>query len=250
MLMDQRWWQNNGKYLIWSVIVLAIAGFLHQTQGEAILEVYRFLAHPFEGESAAVQEARLKSAKISELQQKVAELEKQNQQFQKMLGINQEKQANYINAPVIGRSADAWWQQVILGRGSADGIQKGYVVSGIGGLIGRVVDVTPHTSRVLLISDPTSQVGVSVTRSRSVGYIKGNGSSLVIMSFIEKVPDVKVGDNITTSNVSWLFPAAIPVGKVKSLNLDGRLLPEATVELSAPIDHLEWVSVQPYQAPF
>ncbi len=250
MLIGQRWWQRNRKYVLWAVLVLGLAWFLRQTQGAVILEIYGLLSRPFEGEPSAVQEARLDNAQIKEFSQKIAELEQQNVILKQLLGYAQSHDTPFITAPIIGRSADAWWQQVILGRGSQEGIKKGYVVTGVGGLVGRVIDVTPHTSRVLLISDPSSQVGVNVTRSRSMGFIKGQGSSIAIMQFFEKVPDVRPGDTITTSRVSQLFPAEIPVGQVKSVNLNKGTVPEATIELTAPLNHLEWVLVQPHQAPF
>lgn len=250
MLIGQRWWQRNRKYLPWAFVVLGLAWFLRQTQGAVILEMYQVLARPFEGESAAVQEARLTNARIEELSLKIAELEQQNQQLKQLLGYAQTNKIEFIASPIIGHSADAWWQQVILGRGSKDGIKEGYIVTGIGGLVGRVIDVTPNTSRVLLITDPSSQVGASVTRSRSLGFLKGQGSSLATMQFFDKVPDVKLGDTITTSRVSRLFPSEIPIGKVKSFQSSKGAVPEATIELTAPINHLEWVLVQPHKAPF
>ena len=148
-------------------------------------------------------------------------------------------------APVIGRSADHWWQQLILGRGQQDGIKVGAIVSGEGGLVGRVVQVTPNTSRVLLISDPTSQLGVTVSRSRNMGYIRGQSANRVIMEFFDKVPDVRPGDVISTSSYSQLFPPGLAVGVVESVNLNRSPAPEAVVELSAPISSLEWVVVSP-----
>ncbi len=246
MLIGQRWWQRNRKYILWSLVALGLAWVLRQTQGAFILEVYGALSRPFEGEGLAVQEARLTNAKIEELTLKIAELEQQNSQLKQLLGYAKTQKIEFIAAPVIGHSADAWWQQVILGRGSQEGIKEGYIVTGIGGLVGRIVDVTPNTSRVLLITDPSSQVGASVTRSRSLGFLKGQGSEFASMQFFDKVPDVRPGDTITTSRVSRLFPAEIPIGKVKSFHSNKGAVPEATIELTAPINHLEWVLVQPH----
>jgi rod shape-determining protein MreC len=146
----------------------------------------------------------------------------------------------------VGRSADYWWQQVTLGRGSQDGIKEGFVVTGIGGLVGRVISVTPHTSKVLLVSDPSSRVGASISRSRDMGLIKGQGDQTAVMQFFEKVPDVRPGDIVTTSAVSTRFPSGLPIGKVKSVNLESGPAPEATIELSAPLNYLEWVIVHPF----
>ena len=76
-----------------------------------------------------------------------------------------------------------------------------------------------------------------------MGYIKGQGSQIATMQFFEKVPDVRPGDTVATSAVSRLFPSGLPIGRVKSVNLESGPAPQATIELTAPIDHLEWVAV-------
>jgi len=148
-----------------------------------------------------------------------------------------------IVAPVIGRSADQWWQQITLGRGTSTGIKVGDIVTAPGGLVGKISSVTPNTSRVLLISDRTSQLGVTVSRSRHTGFLRGLSESQAVMQFFDKVPDVKRGDAIVTSTYSQIYPAGLPVGKIESIDLNKSPAPEAIVSFSAPIPHLEWAVV-------
>ena len=244
--MVRVWWTRRGFQIALLGIVLATAGFLRQTQGAFISEIYYWLARPFQGEENLQIQGQLTNARIQELEQRLAELEYQNQQLEKLLGYFESQKQPVIAAPIVGRSADYWWQQVTLGRGSQDGIKENFIVTGIGGLVGRVVSVTPHTSRVLLVSDSTSRVGASISRSRDLGLIKGQGSQTAVMEFFEKVPDVRPGDVVTTSAVSRLFPSGLPIGKVKEIKLKSGPAPEATIELSAPLDYLEWVIVHPF----
>jgi rod shape-determining protein MreC len=239
----RRWWDRNGVRL--GLVGLAIGGALviRQTQGALVFETYRWLTQPFFRDPAQMTAAG--SPRERELEQRLVELESQNRELQKLLKYVDKQPSKGTTAPVIGRSADHWWQEMILGRGSEDGIQPGYIVSGIGGIVGRVMEVTPHTSRVLLISDPSSKVGVTVSRSRNMGYIRGQSANRVIMVFVDKVPDVRKGDVITTSALSHLFPAGLPVGIVESVSFNKSPAPEAVIELSAPISHLEWVIVSP-----
>ncbi|HEY9661804.1 MAG TPA: rod shape-determining protein MreC [Allocoleopsis sp.] len=236
----RRWWDRHGIRIGLLGLALSSAWAIRQTQGAPVAELYQWIARPFGGTPV---EERTDSAKVQELEQRLVELESQNQQLQQLLGYVQQKPDVEVVAPVIGRSADHWWQQITLGRGSRDGIQVGYIVSGNGGIVGRVTQVTANTSRVLLISDPTSQVGVAVSRSRHMGYIRGQAANRVIMEFFDKVPDVKPGDVISTSSYSQLFPPGLPVGIVESVNLNKSPAPEAVIELSAPISYLEWVVV-------
>lgn len=244
MYAVRRWWDRNSVRLGLIGLALGSAWLIRQTQGSLIYEVYRGLANPFVGQPAQTDQAP-KDPRVLELEQRLVELESQNRKLQELLGYIQQPPKDGTVAPVIGRSADHWWQQVTLGRGQQDGIQVGAIVSGEGGIVGRVVQVTPNTSRVLLISDPTSQLGVTVSRSRNMGYIRGQSANRVIMEFFDKVPDVRPGDVISTSSYSQLFPAGLPVGIVESVNLNKSPAPEAVVELSAPISQLEWVLVAP-----
>ena len=248
MLIVRRWYGRYGSKLIWAAVVIGIGWFLRQTQGAAILELYYWVTRPLHLESPELLQERLTNARITELEQRLVELDRQNQQLQKLLGYFEAQQQDVIAAPIIGRSPDDWWRQIILGRGSQDGIEVGFVVTGIGGLIGRIVDVTPHTSRVLLISDPTSHVGARVSRTGTMGVIKGDNSRIAIIRFFEKVPKVKPGDTITTSPVSRLFPDGLPIGRVQSVDLEKGPAPEAKIVLTAPINDLEWAVIHPFKS--
>lgn len=245
MFIVRRWWDRHGLQTIVAGVVLGSAWLINQSRGSVISELYYLVVRNFEPEAKAALEQRLTNARIQELEQRLAEQQQQNQQLKALLGDVKAQTKPTIVSPIVGRSADEWWKQVILGRGTQDGIDVGFAVTGIGGLVGRVIDVTPHTSRVLLISDPTSRVGATISRSRSMGLIQGKGSQIVVMRFFEKVPDVKPGDTVVTSSVSRLFPAGLPIGRVKSVTLEKATSPEAIIELTAPINELEWVVVNP-----
>jgi rod shape-determining protein MreC len=118
-----------------------------------------------------------------------------------------------------------------------------------GGLVGRVEAVTPNTSRVLLISDPTSRVGVMLSRSRHMGILRGTGTQNAILDFFDKDPKVEVGDVVVTSGLSSFYPAGVVVGTVRAINLDASPAPQATVELSAPLGLLEWALIYRYAQP-
>jgi len=201
------------------------------------------MTRPFQ--LGATKEERISDARVNELQQRLVELEIQNQKLKELLDYSKTQKQKGIVAAIVGRSADHWWQQITLGRGSQDGIQKDHIVMGPGGLVGRVVSVTPNSSRVLLISDPTSKVGAAISRSRSMGFMRGQGSNRAVLQFFDKVPDVRRGDVVSTSSVSELFPPGLPLGRVESVNLDKSPAPEALIELTSPISYLEWVVVYP-----
>lgn len=248
MFTSSRWWGRQGLKVGLFALALGIAWALRQAQGAPLLELYQFLSRPFQSSGLSREEV-LRDAQTVELQQRLIELENQNRRLQQLLGYNATSKTPGVMAPVIGRSADHWWQQISLGRGSRDGIQIGAIVSGTGGLVGRVIQVTPNTSRVLLVSDPTSQIGVTISRSRFMGFMRGQSGNRAVIEFFDKVPDVRPGDVVATSSFSRLFPPGLPIGRVESVDFTKSPAPEAVILLSAPISYLEWVVVSPNPMP-
>lgn len=244
MLSLRRWWVQNRLQFLFVGVLVAVAYGFRFTQGTILFEVYQKLAQPFTPSPTVAE--RVAQAEIDQLQVQVEELEAQNQKLSELLQYTKSKVGKGKVVPVIGRSADHWWQQITLGAGRNQGVEPGYVVTGPGGVMGRVTHVTSNTSRVLLISDHTSRVGVLVSRTRATGVIRGQSSNQVVMEFFSKDPQVQAGDVVTTSNFSQLFPAGLPVGKVVAIDLSKSPAPEATIELTAPLAFLETVVVSPY----
>jgi len=239
-----RWWDRYGFRTIIIIVALIVALGIKQTQAAFLSEAYYFVVSPFQSQAQLTLEDRLTNARILELEQNLVESEQQNRQLKQLLDYSEAKPDKTIAAPVIARSRDRWWSRVTLGKGSKDGVQPGYIVTGIGGLVGRVTHVTPHTSKVLLVGDNTSRVGAILSRSRQFGYITGKDSSTVVMQFFHQVAGIKAGDEIATSPLSKLYPPGLAIGKVKSVKKNQGATVE--IELSAPIDVLEWVVIQPF----
>ena len=242
-----RWWDRYGFRTITIILALTVALWIKQTQAAFLSEIYYFIVEPFQVRDQLVLEDRLIDARILELEQRVGQLQQQNRQLKQLLDYTETQTVETIAAPIIGRNRDRWWQRVTLGRGKEDGIEPGYIVMGIGGLVGRVTHVTPHTSKVLLISDPTSRVGTVLNGSRKLGYIEGENSSTVMMHFFDQVTNLQSGGEVVTSNLSNLYPSGLPVGKIIIKEPDKESFSEVKIELNAPIEVLEWVVVQAFE---
>ena len=239
-----RWWDKYGFRAVLILLALVTAFAIKSTQASVFSEAYYFAVRPFQSQKQLALEDKLIDARILELEQQVTELKQQNQQLKQLLGYAKTRDEKIVAAPVIGRSRDRWWHRVTLGKGSQDGIKPGYIVMGIGGVVGRVTHTTPHTSKVLLASDTTSRIGATLARNRQLGYVRGKDSSIAVMKFFDRVTDIQPGDEITTSNLSKLYPPGLPIGKVKSQQIGENDTSEVEIELNAPIDILEWVNVQ------
>lgn len=247
IFMVNQWWN---QYWVKFVLVGALVGGawgLSQTQGALLEELYFYLTRPFHVRTRRPPDW-LSDARILELQEQLLETQAQNERLQDLLTRVEQRESKgevLIPAPIIGRSADQWWQQIRLGRGQNHGIDRGASVTAAGGLVGYVVQATPNTSKVLLISDPSSSIGAMVVRNRSQGYIRGTATDQVEMSFFDKDPGIQKGDVVVTSSSSTLFLPGIPIGIVQEVQMDASPVPKATIQLNAPVGRLEWVTVTP-----
>jgi rod shape-determining protein MreC len=244
MFTLRRWWDKNALKLAGFGTIVGGTYLVLQTQSALVDEAYNAISQPFQTKTRQLD--HLKTARIEQLQNELQESNNQNQQLKQLASYSAAVPNKGILAPIILRSADNWWQQIVIGRGSADGIAIDSIVVGTGGVVGRIVSVSPHTSRVLLVSDPNNRMGVLISRTRNMGILQGTRTNQAVLQFFDKRPSVKKGDVVSTSAVSQLFPTGLAVGRVVEINLDKSPAPEAIVEFTAPLGYLEWVTVHPH----
>jgi rod shape-determining protein MreC len=113
------------------------------------------------------------------------------------------------------------------------------------GIVGKLKDVFDHKSLVVLISDPTSGVGVMLETTRTRGILKG--SSFGQLQVINVSPDerIKAGERIVTSGGDQIFPRGMPVGTVERVMPDPERDPlvDVAIRPAANLARLEEVLV-------
>jgi rod shape-determining protein MreC len=151
-----------------------------------------------------------------------------------------------IGARVVGAPVSNLEQTVELDKGSADGIAEGMPVVAADGLVGRVAEVSGRRSRVRLVTDPGSAVGVRLVGSGDPGSAEGEGPGRDLsLLFVE--PGTKVGRDelvVTSGLEGAAFPADVPVGHVvEATTRPGQLSQDVTVRPAADLGRLELVRV-------
>jgi rod shape-determining protein MreC len=224
----------------WLVLLVLLLG-LRLSKGAGFLDVYALLSRPFWPGTA--QSEWLTAAERLDRQSRLQQLEADNQRLRRLLDLAQ-ADSKLVGAPVISRQAGGWWQQLVIGRGELQGLAPGDAVIAPGGLLGRVASVTPSTATVLLLTDPSSRIGVWVGRAQRHGLLVGAGTARPVLRFIDQDVGVRPGDVVTTSPASTLLPPNLTIGVVQTLDERAVPAPEAVVQLSAPVDAIDWVQVQ------
>jgi len=166
------------------------------------------------------------------------------QRLRKLQSIEADLKHSLVSARVIGREKGALSRTILINKGSSDGLKSGMPVLAPPGLIGRLVDVSWHSSKVLLFIDENSNVDSIVQRNRTQGIISGAGSRGMMLRYISKNQDVQEGDVIVSSGMGGVFPKGLLIGQIKSVDRqDGGLFLKINVIPYTDLSKLEEVLV-------
>ena len=107
-------------------------------------------------------------------------------------------------------------KQIVINKGSNDGIRKLQVALSSDGVVGQVVQTNPFYSIVRLVNDPTLHVPVKNLKNGSRGITKGVATSKgdMIVEFFPIDSNVSIGDIFVTSGIGSIYPSGYPVGRV------------------------------------
>lgn len=153
--------------------------------------------------------------------QRLRMLESENRELRQLLRSTDGSLHVFLAGRLIHTAVDPFLQQVVFNRGKTDGILEGQPVIDGTGLVGVVLEVTPRTSRVLLVTDPSFAVPVQSVRSgeRAIAVGSGAGGELRL-NYVPRTADFIEGDVLVTSGVGGRFPAGYWVGTITSIQHD------------------------------
>lgn len=152
-----------------------------------------------------------------------------------------------LAARVIGADPAATTRVVYIDRGSNDGVRSNTAVITPDGVIGKILEVYPASSQVLLVTDRESGVGALLGDSRTEGVVKGTGGPDLLMDYVVSDEKVPAGEPVLTSGLDQIFPKGLPIGAVVSTK-PAIPFQKITVRPSARLDRLEDVLVIQVQA--
>lgn len=161
----------------------------------------------------------------NQLQQNSAELERLQELF-KM----HENTADYpkVGANVIASDNSNWFNKFTIDKGSNDGIEVDMNVLSGAGLVGIVTEVYPNYSRVSAIIDDKN-VSAMVLETFDKCIVSGdltliNDGVIRFEQLANNENEVKIGDQIVTSNISDKYLQGLLIGYVSNISVDANKL--------------------------
>ena len=238
-ISTSRWWHKKKNWQFFAIFLFLV--FVRISKGAFYKDFYYFISKPF-WPGQFQKEIDFESIN-QEYLVKLNLLRKDNIRLRQILSLQESSNNEGISAAVISRKTGSWWRQIILNKGSKDGVEIGNIVIGPGGLLGRVKNTSLFTSSVTLITSPESKLGVWVDRIQINGLLVGLGDDYPSLILYSKDAAIKVGDFVSSSPASTLLPPNIPIGIVQSIDETLKSKKTAKISLLAKPHLIDWVQI-------
>ena len=180
---------------------------------------------------------------------RLKELESENENLRQLLQFTEANptysyRAAEVVGHVIGQDPSNLLRYIIIDVGTSDGVTQGMPVVTDRGLVGRIVEVSSRSSKVLLITDVSSLVSAIIQSSRATGMVEGKADGGLVMKYIPQTVTVNVGDIILTSGLGATFPKRLVIGQVTAVHKrDIELFQQAEIKPTVDFERLEVVLV-------
>ena len=184
------------------------------------------------------QELRDELQKMRSWREAALQLEQENARLLDLNNVKLNPKLNYISGKILVDSGSLFRQSAIINLGISDGIIEGWAAMDGLGLVGRIAGVGKNTSRILFLTDTSSNVPVLIKPSNQRAILSGNNTIQPSLLFIENNKQVQPGDRILTSGDGGVFPANLLIGQV-SLDNSNQL----KAQLSANFSGLEYLRI-------
>ena len=152
---------------------------------------------------------------------------------------------NRINATIIERNREYWFNSITINKGSRDGISPDMAVIDANGLIGRVSNVSDNLSTVKLITTNDTKNKISaVINNKVYGIINGYDSKNNYLELIiTELTEIAADSIVETTGMGGVFPSGILIGKVHDVIKKDDITTIVRVIPSSNINGEKYVSV-------
>ena len=184
------------------------------------------------------QELRRELRKMQSWKEAALQLEQENARLLDLNSVRLDPRLTFITGVVLADSGSPFRQSVLLNVGARDGLIDGWATMDGIGLVGRISGVAKNTSRVILLTDASSRIPVTIQPSGQRAIVTGDNSAAPPIDFIENPDLVRPGDRVVSSGDGAVFPAGLVIGQVAA-DPGGRL----RVRLAADYERLKFLRV-------
>ncbi len=174
--------------------------------------------------------------------QKLAEQAGEAQRLRSLLEFRNQLAFQTVAAEVIASSPGENSNAIFIDKGTDYGLTSDLAVITPEGVVGKILAIFPHSAQVLLATDPSSGVGVTLAQSRVQGILKGGSDNLCHVHYVMNEEPVARGETVVTSGLDQVYPKGLPVGAVVQVG-NGNIYKEIAVKPAVDLSRLKMVLV-------
>lgn len=189
------------------------------------------------------QENRALKNNIKDLQVKMlnaSSLVSENERLARELHLSRALPWTGSWARIVNKTPGDWYGSFFIDKGSDDGIGVNDTVLGMqddrAGLAGRVFEVYPKFSKVLLITNSAASAVCAIAPAGLEALVEGKGTWLLKVNYVPEESALAEGAEITTAPGGLLFPAGVPVGRVAKVYPRESFMNFITADVTPAVD--------------
>ena len=161
-------------------------------------------------------------------------LRQENARLRTLLGVATRPPLPMVAADTVLDARGPFSNSRLADAGAEQGIVEGNPVLSEHGLVGRIVGVGAHASRIMLLTDVDSRTPVMIPRTNGRAILAGDGGAAPALSYLRTHDALRVGDRVLTSGDGGVVPRGLAVGSIVK-GLDGAWRVSLDAD-AAPID--------------
>lgn len=172
----------------------------------------------------AWRESRQLHERVTRLEMEVAAMRAaalENDSLRAAFGLPQREGYPFTPVEVLALSGTPVPVAATLSAGRNGGIDVGDAVVTTDGLLGRISECYPSTSRVTLLHDPVSVVACEVESTGVLGLLRATTSPhpRLLLTNVPLADTVHIGQQVLTSGMSKRFPRHLRVGRIAKVGV-------------------------------
>ena len=190
-----------------------------------------------------ISELQVENKRLRGIKWNLQRLERNNIKLKALLNSAKEPRLKFVSGRIISGNPGLFGQHMLLNVGQRNGVHSGFAVINAEGFIGRTIATGNRTSRILLVSDKSSRIPISIGKQGVRAVATGTGSMQPKIDFLQQNTRIFEGDFVFTSGHGGDLPKGLRIGVVKKRGDD------YFVALSAAHEGTEYVSVLYFEQP-
>ena len=165
------------------------------------------------------QQLKEENLNLKSQMQQIYRLESENKRLYKLINSKPKTENTYLFADIVSTSKILNKHQILINRGSRNGIKLGSSIVNADGIVGHVIRDQIFASEVLLISDLEHAIPVEIVRTglRSIAIGTGEFNKLRINT-LPTNSNLQKDDIIITSGLGGRYPEGFPVGTITEIS--------------------------------